>query len=407
MAVLLMAACDHGFEPLSPGREALVSVSGYLDPSADTQWIRVMPIRPLKTTTPDAFDVGVTLTEVGSGRVITLRDSLVRFAEGAGTADSTTAFVHDFWTTERIEPGATYRFSATRPGEPVADAVVTVPERLVVTVSLHQVNYSGDKDFARVSGANYLPFWEQRLGFTDDCGSGVDTLPSRPARADNGTITLKPLVDTVSRRGTGQCGTPTITRRRLWVAASDSAWPAPDASHMLGLGASERASNITNAIGFLGALITAEVPYSSCTFAPQTKWPNGTSSGIPGPKQTYFPEWCDLQFDSLSASSSGRVIETRCGDGPVGEATVRYTEVDDSGKTQLVKTARDGTFEFGALKPGVRYNLYVYARLVPVYGTGLSINIYSTIDDTVTFSPGEHRTGDLDLQRLIACDQQP
>lgn len=403
--VVLVAACDHGFEPLSPGREALVSVYGYLDPFADTQWIRVMPIRALKTTSPDPFDADVTLTEVGSGETITLRDSLVRFSAGGATDDTATAFVHDFWTTERIEPGATYRFSVTRPGQPTAEAVVTVPKRFDLTVSLNQSGNRNDRDFARLSGVNYVPFWEQRLRFTDGCGSGEDTLPAKAVRADNGTATVGPLVDTVSQRGTGQCGVPTVTMRHLWVAASDSAWPV--ASPVLGLGASQRASNITNGLGFLGALLTTEVPYSTCTYAAQTKWPEGTSAGIPGPKQTNFPQWCELTFDSVAASSSGRVIETRCGDGPVEGATVRYTEVDGTGKTQLITTAADGTFEFGALQPGVRYNLYVHARLIPVLGGGVSINVYTTIDDTVTFSPGEHRTGDLYLQRTIACDQMP
>jgi len=174
---------------------------------------------------------------------------------------------------------------------------------------------------------------------------------------------------------------------------------------VLSLGTSERASNLTNALGFLGGLITAEVPYGHCTYAQQTKWPSGTSSGIPGPAQTYYPEWCELRFDSLAASSSGRVIETRCGDGPVEGATVRYTEVADSGRTQFVTTTADGSFEFGALEPGRRYNLYVFGKLQPVLGQ--NTNIYSTIDDTVTFSPGEHRTGDLYIQREIACDQQP
>jgi hypothetical protein len=407
VVAVLVAACDHGFEPLSPGREALVSVFGYLDPSADTQWIRVMPIRPLKTTSRDSFDASVTLTEVGSGRIIALRDSLVSFSAGGAATDTATAFVHDFWTTERITPGATYRFSATRPGEPVAEAVVTVPQRFTLTISLHQPKYFFDHDFARVSGVNHVPFWEQRMRFTDACGSGEDTLPSKPVRAENRIAILTPIADTVGRRGTGQCGIPVVTRRRLWVAASDSLWPVPDVYHVLSLGTSERSSNVTNGLGYLGGLITTAVPYSSCTFAPQTKWPSGTSAGIPGPKQTYFPEWCELQYDSVAASSSGRVVETRCGDGPVAGATVRYTELDDSARTQLVVTGSDGTFEFGALRPGVRYNLYVYARLEPVFGTGLSINLYSTVDDTVTFSPGEQRTGDLDIERLIACDQQP
>ena len=401
---LLIAACDQSFEPLSPGRQALVSVFGYLNPSADTQWIRVTPIRPLKTTSPDPFDGSVTLTEVGSGRIIPLRDTLLRFSAGQGTADSTTAFVHDFWTTERIEPGASYSFSATRPGQPTAETVVKVPKRFVITLSLHQPNYPNDKDFARVSGVSYLPFSQQMLRFLDRCGAGEDTFPDRAARADNGTVTLS-IADTVGRRGTGQCGLPAVTMRHLWVAASDSTWPAPQLSPVLGLGITERASNLTNALGFLGTVVTAEVPYGNCTFAPQTKWPAGVSSGIPGPKQKYFPEWCELRFDSVAASRSGRVIETRCGDGPVDSATVRFTEVNDSARTQLVATGKDGKFEFGALKPGVRYNLYVYGKLQPILSQ--YTNLYSTVDDTVTFSPGEHRTGDLYIQRLIPCDQRP
>ena len=405
VVVALMAACDQAFEPLSPGRQALVSVFGYLDPSADTQWIRVMPIRPLKTTSQDSFDAKVTLTEVGSGRIITLRDSLFRFSAGAATADSGTAFVHNFWTAERIEPGATYRFSATRPGEPTAEAVVSVPTGFVLTVSFHQSSSPKDQDFARVSGVSYLPFSQQIRFFSDGCGSGVDTLSYRATHGDNGTVTLRPIEDTVGRRGKGECGIPVVTRRHLWVAASDSSWPAPQFSPVLGLGATERASNVTNALGFLGGVVTTEVPYNVCTFAAQTKWPSGTSSGIPGPKQKYFPDWCELRFDSVAATSSGRVIETRCGDGPVKDATVRFTELDDSARTQFAMTAADGAFEFGALKPGVRYNVYVHAKLQP--SLSQFTNIYSAVDDTVTFSPGEHRTGDLYIERQIPCNQTP
>jgi hypothetical protein len=99
------------------------------------------------------------------------------------------------------------------------------------------------------------------------------------------------------------------------------------------------------------------------------------------------------------------VIETHCGDGPVDSATVRLTSLDDSAQTQLVATARDRAFEFGALKPGVRYNVYVFAKLRP--SLSQFTNIYSTVDDTVIFSPGEHRTGDFYIQRQIPCDQRP
>src|SRR5512138_1500022 len=74
----LPAACADSFSPIAPS-ELRYSVFGYLDASADTQWIRVMPIRPLVPTAPDSFAATVTLEHLNTGRVITLRDSLFTY----------------------------------------------------------------------------------------------------------------------------------------------------------------------------------------------------------------------------------------------------------------------------------------------------------------------------------------
>ena len=114
------AACDESFEPTAPSEFAF-SVWGYLDASADTQWIRVTPIRPLSTTSPGPLAAAVTLEHLGTGRIIQLEDSVfefssasdwVRTSEGVGVL-----YVHNFWTTETIEPGAAYRFSVRLEGE--------------------------------------------------------------------------------------------------------------------------------------------------------------------------------------------------------------------------------------------------------------------------------------------------
>jgi hypothetical protein len=110
----VVAACDESFDPTAPSDFAF-SVFGYLDASADTQWIRVMPIRPLKVTSRDALGATVTLEHLGTGRIIELRDSLFRFSSSSDPDIG--AYVHNFWTAEAIEPGAAYRFSARREGK--------------------------------------------------------------------------------------------------------------------------------------------------------------------------------------------------------------------------------------------------------------------------------------------------
>ncbi|HZD03289.1 MAG TPA: hypothetical protein VE173_00175, partial [Longimicrobiales bacterium] len=230
MLAILLLACDQSFEPLAPGGQALTSVFGYLDAAADTQWIRVMPIRPFKTTSPGSSDTDVTLEDLHSGRRITLRDSLVAFSTAGPGSVSGTVFVHDFWTTEKIEAGATYRFSVTRPGEPTAEAVVKIPARFELGLWLHQFNYSDDQDFVRVSGVHYLPFSGQVLGFSDTCGSGRDTLRYPAAGYKSGPRDLTVSRESVAPRRGGSCGVPVVTRRRLWLAASDSVWPVPELS---------------------------------------------------------------------------------------------------------------------------------------------------------------------------------
>jgi len=72
-------ACDDPFLPLAES-EVQLSVFGYLDAAADTQWVRVMPIRPLALTSPDSFGIIVTLENLGSGQTVELRDSLFTYS---------------------------------------------------------------------------------------------------------------------------------------------------------------------------------------------------------------------------------------------------------------------------------------------------------------------------------------
>ncbi|HZD06537.1 MAG TPA: hypothetical protein VE173_16610, partial [Longimicrobiales bacterium] len=94
---VVAAACDESFQPLALS-EVPFSVFGYLDASADTQWIRVMPIRPLQVTSPDSFGATVSLEHLGTGRTVGLRDSVFRFADPRHP-ELEGAYVHDFWTT--------------------------------------------------------------------------------------------------------------------------------------------------------------------------------------------------------------------------------------------------------------------------------------------------------------------
>ncbi|PAP76291.1 hypothetical protein [Rubrivirga marina] len=81
--VLHTAGCSDVVDP-TVGTNQVFSLYGYLDPAADRQAIRVVPIgQTIDEATPEVLDAVVTTTEAGSGETVTWRDSLVTYRDGS------------------------------------------------------------------------------------------------------------------------------------------------------------------------------------------------------------------------------------------------------------------------------------------------------------------------------------
>ena len=393
--VVAAAACDESFEPIAPS-ELAFSVFGYLDASADTQWIRVMPIRPLKVTSQDALAGTVTLEHLGTGRILELRDSLFRFSSPSDPdLGSEGVYLHNFWTLEDIEPGAAYRFSATRAGKEPAEAVVEIPLDYEIEVAINQVLAGGETDELRVTGLKHLPFLTTAVHFYDACGSGVSPIPYHRLSTNDEThlITITKRVET---RG---CGPLWVANRELLIVGSEAVWPAGGYSPG-SLGESRGTSNVTNAVGFLGGVLTKVIPYEDCELQSE-----GAS----------VPPYCVLRYNPETATLIGSVTEPRCF-GALDSVTVRLTEMDrDPVRIRTVLTNDAGEFVIGALEPGIRHSLWARAPQVPIdsmfdvstfsYVYTAWEDIHTLQTDTLTFMPGQQVEYDIGLQRLTACDQ--
>lgn len=393
LAALAIAACDETFEPLAPGAPPL-SVWGYLDAAADTQWIRVTTIRARSVTSPGPSDAMVTLEHVGTGQLIELRDSLFPLSDPGGLG---VVYVHNFWTTERIEPGATYRFSARREGEEPAEAVVGIPRDYAVEVWVSQL--PAVPDSLRISPLSHLPFLVVTAHFRDACGS--DALSRRAGGHSSDDEVLMIRIDTVeirSRDAPPECGDPTIARHELWLVGSAAPWPEGPEFEVGALGGvPELASNVTNALGFLGGVLTRTVPYEKCVF-------QGREEGMT------VPNHCRLRYDRETATLTGTVIETRCEDGPIAAIPVELRELDGEPpthrKVRPTRTSPVGGFRIGGLEPGMRY--FLRARDEPeIDADGDEVYLYSEGTDTLELEPGEERQVAVELERLTDCDESP
>jgi hypothetical protein len=79
---VVFVSCESEFEPFESGI-LTASMYGYLDTAADTQFVRVMPMRRQLQRNGDPFDGQVSITDIDSGQRYDMQDSLVTLSDGS------------------------------------------------------------------------------------------------------------------------------------------------------------------------------------------------------------------------------------------------------------------------------------------------------------------------------------
>lgn len=95
-------SCDQSFEPLMPNDQFFFSMFGYLDASADTQWVHITPVRGQINNTTDGKDIHVIIKNNETKHEIVMNDSL--FSRGQDFLN--------YWTAEPLEYDQTYTIIA-------------------------------------------------------------------------------------------------------------------------------------------------------------------------------------------------------------------------------------------------------------------------------------------------------
>ncbi len=118
-AGLFASACDDTVDPFIE-EDRFFTIFGFLDTAADTQFVRVIPLRRrLVTEQEDALDARVATTAREDGNAVVWRDSLIHFDDGS--------LGHVFYAPLHVFPGWTYRFEVRRSDGATAAAETTVP----------------------------------------------------------------------------------------------------------------------------------------------------------------------------------------------------------------------------------------------------------------------------------------
>jgi hypothetical protein len=115
-------SCDDSFTPVTDEFLDNYSIFGYLDAEADTQWVRIMPIRETIDRSVSELPESVTLT-TSLGQIFRLNAKEKVFnLQGENTS------VWNYWTNEQINADETYLLQAIHPNGEITQSTAYIPE---------------------------------------------------------------------------------------------------------------------------------------------------------------------------------------------------------------------------------------------------------------------------------------
>lgn len=267
--LLTLTGCDQTFQPLQKNDETPFSIYGYLDASADTQWVRVTPIRDQLNQPPVKPEMQLTLEHIESGNTSALHDSLFLFPDGFHIINA--------WTDMDLEPGQHYRLRAERPDGTVSGVTVALPDefpapRLQITEGASFANlYIEGVDrlvdvqtrtrariLALESGWDFVGVYtisHNLIRKTAPRKYNVQLYKSRVLNYVRGQIPAPP-------RGELEI---IPLRRQIFVASGGPEWNENLASlNDLEYSLPDNVSNVENGVGYLFGIVSKSIPFKSC-----------------------------------------------------------------------------------------------------------------------------------------------
>lgn len=300
----ILTSCDTTFEPLQENDQYHFSVYGYLDVSADTQWVRVTPVRDQLRPTGEPLDATVTLENLSNGETIVMNDSLIQILGET---------VPVVWTTEKIEPDTPYELhiqgkqqqeslaSTHTPEEiptPLVDlspgsssrphaVFVEVPGTLVDVRAIYCLREHGDSEEEFVIFS--IPIGEHRFRTSEGYPNRYRVEFRGIANYLLDRVLLTPPESLSDRYE--------YFPRQAKVYTSNDSWPDFASLDQFEQELPEGVtSNVVGGVGFLGGLLSKTVPFKTCQNGAGERIACETEPFITSPLDCLY----DGEFDPLN-----------------------------------------------------------------------------------------------------------
>ncbi len=271
--LLTFISCNDTFEPFQENDQFFFTIYGYLDASADTQWVRIAPVRGEFDMMPEIPDMTVQLEDMETGHIELMNQKLVRFGQGFNAIN--------VWSLMDILPQKSYRLIAETAQGRVSQVSVTIPEPFPVpkllTISApglptEYLLYMSDIDqIADVQSRWHYkvstPFWEEeryhvfslRDGIKENESAFGDYVVELDPDTEKDNIMADALVLSIPG------GQIEFLENQIYVASAGPEWdPNINSIEDLVYFLPDGFSNIQDGLGYMVGIFSRNIPFQTC-----------------------------------------------------------------------------------------------------------------------------------------------
>lgn len=240
---------------------------GYLDASADTQRVRVSPLREQLEFFTENPEMTVTLENIETGKSAVMNDYLHRYAFPFGIT------APNAWTFMKIDYGQTYRLAAVRPDGAASSVTVTIPDDFP-TPRLHVTGLVIDNLYIKEAEplVDVQSRWFYQIEYQGQLYHRLIIIPYRDQVEKRGPGDYVLNINTIRERRQRDEQFPNaagaevkLLGRQIFVAVAGPEWDDTIPSFDdLRYALPEVASNVENGIGYMIGIASKSIPYKNC-----------------------------------------------------------------------------------------------------------------------------------------------
>lgn len=272
LILMIVLACDDNFEPLQENDRYFFSMHGYLDATADTQWVRISPLKEGLVQVPSLDGVTVLIGDTGGHSIAEMKDSLFYFGYDS--------YAWVYWTTFPVDYRQSYRITAINADGDFSNVKVDIPGDFpvpVITTTLENnpnetqqfaASAEGIENLADVSVIYYVDeifnnkqhifryAHKDRAGYTGP-GSYAVTIPQQEDIVRIARFFHPEFLEALTMF--------TITHRQLFIASAGSGWINFSGLDEFDIVVPDGvADNVVNGTGHVAGVVSKTIPVQNC-----------------------------------------------------------------------------------------------------------------------------------------------